>query len=824
MFKNKYDFIEQLHETARTVLGKEFEECSPQNKYYALAKLIVSEAADIRLNRAKKTAAQQKKQVYYFSMEFLLGRLLENYLMNLDLTELVRDGLAVMGEDLSEYFEREKDPGLGNGGLGRLAACFIDSLASLGYAGHGNGIRYRFGLFTQSIENGIQVEKPDNWLENGYPWEVKKIENAVKVRFGGRVEHNYDGSQMHYVYKEAQTILAVPYDVPIVGYGGETVNTLRLWSAEPYEENFDMDAFNRGDYAAAIKYRADIEAITSILYPNDNADPGKTLRLKQEYLFVCAGIATIVSDFKKQYGTDWDLFPEVIAIHTNDTHPALCAPELMRLLIDEEGLDWDRAWGITTRTISYTNHTILPEALEKWPIDLFRSLLPRVYDFVEEIDRRYRETFPQEIDRRQELLKNTAILWDGQVRTANLSVIAGHSVNGVAALHTEILKNSVLKDFYTLMPEKFSNKTNGVAHRRFLAQANPSYAALITEAIGDGWMRDASQLSGLSAFENDPAFLERAAACKRENKLRLSKYILDVTGVETDPDSLFDVQVKRFHAYKRQLLNIFEIMDLYARLKEDSSLDCVPATFLLAGKAAQGYDFARDVIRLVNSVADVINSDPAVNQKIRVVFIPDFSVSNAQLIYPAAEISEQISTAGMEASGTGNMKFMMNGALTLGTLDGANMEIARLVGEENIRIFGLNAEEIERCRSEGSYYSWDAYHGDERIRRVVDYLADGTFARLSGNFPLIYDNVMRNNDGFFVLKDFASYTSARQELHALYSDRATWNRISVHNTACSGYFSSDRSIEDYAREIWGLQRRSLAGDAEAREIREEARL
>jgi len=806
MFKDKYDFIDQLHETARDVLGREFEECCPENKYYALAKLIADNAADLRLGCIKKTAAQQKKQVYYFSMEFLLGRLLENYLMNLGITGLVRDGLAVMGEDLSEYYAYEKDPGLGNGGLGRLAACFIDSLASLGYAGHGNGIRYRFGLFRQSIVDGVQVEEPDNWLANGYPWEVRKFENAVKVRFGGTVERRYDGNRVNFVYREKETVLAVPYDVPIVGYGGETVNTLRLWSAEPCEENFDLDAFNRGDYAAAIRHRAEIEAITSILYPNDNGDPGKELRLRQEYLFVCAGIADIVSDFKKHYGSDWDRFPDLVAIHTNDTHPALCAPELMRVLIDEEGLDWDRAWSITTRTISYTNHTILPEALEKWPIDLFRSLLPRVYDFVEEIDRRYRESFPQNIERRQELLMNTAILWDGQVRTANLSVIAGHSVNGVAALHTQILKDRVLRDFHILTPEKFSNKTNGVSHRRFLAQSNPSYAALITEAIGDGWMRDASLLEGLSAVENDPAFLERAAACRRENKLRLCAYIRDVAGVEADPDSLFDVQVKRFHGYKRQLLNIFQIIDLYDRLTQGDASEIVPTTFLFAGKAAQGYDFARDVIRLVNSVADVIDNDPRVNGRIQVVFVPDFSVSNAQLIYPAADISEQISTAGMEASGTSNMKFMMNGALTLGTLDGANVEIARLVGDENIKVFGLRAEEIERCRREGSYLAWDAYNGDERVRRVVDQLKNGMFSRLSGDFKLIYDTVMRSNDEFFVLKDFSAYAAARRELHEAYRDAAAWNRMSVHNTACSGHFSSDRSIGEYAREIWGLRR------------------
>ncbi|MBR2098998.1 MAG: glycogen/starch/alpha-glucan phosphorylase, partial [Firmicutes bacterium] len=658
MFKNKYDFIEELTETARSVIGREFEECSPEEKYYALARLVAAEANDIRVSSAKKEK-KGKKKVYYFSMEFLIGKLLENYLMNLDLTDMARDALSVMGENLEDYYALERDPGLGNGGLGRLAACFVDSLASLGYAACGQGIRYRFGLFQQRIEGGVQVEDPDNWLEGGYPWESRHPESAVVVRFGGTVERQYEEDGTRFLWKEGERILAMPYDVPIVGYGGETVNTLRLWSAEPCEENFDMDAFNRGDYAGAIKHRADVEAITSILYPNDNASPGKVLRLKQEYMFVCAGIADIVKTFKKDHGSDWARFPELVAIHTNDTHPSLCAPELLRVLIDEEGLNWDQAWDIVTRSISYTNHTILPEALEKWPIDTFRSLLPRVYDFVEEIDRRYRESFPKDFDHWQDLLKNTAILWDGQVRTANLSVIAGHSVNGVAALHTEILKNSVLKEFYTLTPEKFNNKTNGIAHRRFLAQANHTYRNLITETIGDGWMKDASQLAQLKESANDPEFLSRAYASKRSNKVNLARYIRQTTGITVDPDSIFDVQVKRFHGYKRQLLNIFKVMDLYNHILEDSNFVVHPSTFIFSGKAAQGYDFAKDVIRLINSVADVVNGDPNVRDRIKVVFVPNFSVSNAQLIYPAADISEQISTAGMEASGTGNMKFMM---------------------------------------------------------------------------------------------------------------------------------------------------------------------
>ena len=805
MFKNKYDFIEELTETARSVIGREFEECSPEEKYYALARLVAAEANDIRVSSAKKEK-KGKKKVYYFSMEFLIGKLLENYLMNLDLTDMARDALSVMGENLDDYYALERDPGLGNGGLGRLAACFVDSLASLGYAACGQGIRYRFGLFQQRIEGGVQVEDPDNWLEGGYPWESRHPESAVVVRFGGTVERQYEEDGTRFLWKESERILAMPYDVPIVGYGGETVNTLRLWSAEPCEENFDMDAFNRGDYAGAIKHRADVEAITSILYPNDNASPGKVLRLKQEYMFVCAGIADIVKTFKKDHGSDWARFPELVAIHTNDTHPSLCAPELLRVLIDEEGLDWDQAWDIVTRSISYTNHTILPEALEKWPIDTFRSLLPRVYDFVEEIDRRYRESFPKDFDHWQDLLKNTAILWDGQVRTANLSVIAGHSVNGVAALHTEILKNSVLKEFYTLTPEKFNNKTNGIAHRRFLAQANHTYRNLITETIGDGWMKDASRLAQLKEAVNDPEFLSRAYASKRSNKVNLARYIRQTTGITVDPDSIFDVQVKRFHGYKRQLLNIFKVMDLYNHILEDSNFVVHPSTFIFSGKAAQGYDFAKDVIRLINSVADVVNGDPNVRDRIKVVFVPNFSVSNAQLIYPAADISEQISTAGMEASGTGNMKFMMNGAITLGTLDGANVEIAEQVGMDNIKIFGLRSEEIDQFRRDGSYLSWDTYSSDPRLKNVVNQLVDGTYDRLSGSFHLIYDNLMRNNDEFFVLKDFNAYVDAWKELEALYSDKTAWGKISVTNTACSGFFSSDRTIEEYVSDIWHLDK------------------
>ena len=804
MFKNKKDFINQYRALCAAEVGREFEDCSRRDRYNVLARLIASKARSVRTQTMKRCRADEQKQIYYFSMEFLIGRLLENYLMNFGITDMVRAGLKDLGEDLDELYKEEADPGLGNGGLGRLAACFIDSLASLGYAGHGNGIRYRYGLFHQDIVDGRQVEMPDNWLENGYPWEIRKPENAVVVRFGGHVVRHEEHGKYWFTWEGGDPILAVPYDVPVVGYGGDTVNTLRLWSAEPYKENFDMDAYNRGDYSAAMKFRSDVEAITCVLYPDDKADPGKVLRLKQEYMFVAAGLENIIRSYKKEYGKDWKKFSKRVAIQTNDTHPSLCAPELMRIFIDEEGLDWDTAWKIVTKTISYTNHTILPEALEKWPIDMFRALLPRVYDFVEEIDRRYRESFPRDRENWYDLLRSTAILWDGQVRTANLSVIAGHAVNGVAALHTEILKENVLHGFYELTPEKFNNKTNGITHRRFLAQANPSYAKLITSAIGDGWYKNADELEGLLRYKDDASFLEGMERSKRENKERLARYIKETSGVKVDTSSIFDVQVKRFHAYKRQLLNVFKIMDLYNRLISDSSYEIEPTTFVFAGKAAQGYVFAKDVICLVNSVANVINNDKRVNDKIRVAFVPNFSVSNAQYIYPASDISEQISTAGMEASGTGNMKFMMNGAITLGTLDGANVEIANLVGKDNIEIFGLRSEEVDRCRREHSYFSWDEYNADYRIRQIVDQLVNGTYAGLSGNFEGIYDTLMRANDEFFVLKDFKSYVSAWERLQELYADRDRWNRVSLHNTAKSGFFSSDRTIKQYAKDIWKL--------------------
>ncbi|MST71723.1 glycogen/starch/alpha-glucan phosphorylase [Olsenella porci] len=800
IFQSKEDFLTQYRDACETFAGKGFEELNDQERYYVLASLVASKAKNVRA-----AARPEGKEVYYFSLEFLIGPLLDNYLLNFGVRDIVEEGCNDLGTPLDRLLSQEVDPGLGNGGLGRLAACFMDSMAALGINGNGNGMRYRYGLFKQVIKEGRQVEKMDNWLEHGFPWETRKNESAVIVQFGGNVVRHEENGRYWFTQEGGDLVKAVPYDVPIVGYGGKTVNNLRLWSAEPAEENFDLDAFNAGDYAKAMKFRSDVEAISQILYPNDSGEHGRILRLKQEYLFVSAGLQTILRTYEKKFGPKWEDLGKHVAIHTNDTHPAMCGPELMRILVDDKGVDFDLAFKIAQETISYTNHTVMPEALEKWPINTFRALLPRTYMFIEEIDRRYRESFPHDRDNWQDLLAQTAILWDGQVRMANLSVIFSHSVNGVSALHTGILEAETLHGFYELTPEKFNNKTNGISHRRFLGNANPSYARLISNTIGDGWLSDANELKKLEPYADDASFLEEFEKAKLENKRRLAKYIADTTGVELDTSMVFDVQVKRFHAYKRQLLNVFKILDLYNRIISDSSFQPRPTAFVFSGKAAQSYTFAKEVIRLINSVAEVVNSDARVNDKIRVAFVPNFAVSSAQLIYPAAEISEQISWAGSEASGTSNMKLMMNGAITLGTYDGANVEICKLVGEDNIKIFGLRTEEVENLRASGKYWAWDAYNADRpRLGRIVDELTDGTLAHLSGNFESIRDELMVNNDHDLVLKDFYSYVSAWEELTASYADRKAWNRSAVLNTARSGYFSSDRTIREYANDIWHI--------------------
>lgn len=803
IFDNKQEFTELYRDAVMSISGKSVEAASDLDRFNALAKLVAEKARTVATKSDARVTAEGKKRVYYFSIEFLIGRLLDNYLLNFGVRDMVAEALDDMGFDLSVIENQEPDPALGNGGLGRLAACFLDSMAAEGIAGYGNGMRYRYGLFKQEIVNGSQVEATDEWLTHGYPWEVRRQDKAVTIKFSGRVEGFEENGRTFYRTVDTQDILAVPYDIPVVGYAGETVNKLRVWAAEPVEEHFDLEAFNRGDYAQADAERAEAEAISAILYPNDAGEHGRLLRLKQEYLFVSAGIYSLLDTFEKEHGANWELLPQFVAIHTNDTHPAMCGPELMRILIDEKKLEWDDAWNIVTQVVSYTNHTILPEALEKWPIGTFSKLLPRVYQIIDEISRRWHESFDTTQEGWQERLRQTAILWDGEIRMANLSVICSHSVNGVAKIHSDIIKNIVLKDFYALTPEKFNNKTNGISHRRFFAEANPTYARLVTEAIGDGWLKDAFELEKLKEFKDDTEFLKAVGASKRANKERLAAYVKAETGLVIDPNTVFDVQVKRFHAYKRQLMNIMKVMDIYNRRIADPNFHVTPTTFIFSGKAASSYTFAKETIRLINSVADVINNDARVNEVMKVCFIPNFRVSNAQLIYPAAEISEQISTAGKEASGTSNMKLMMNGAITLGTLDGANIEIADLAGRENEAIFGLTAPEVEQLWASNSYFAWDTLNGDrERLGCVMDELKDNTFAGLSGNFESIYNELMNNNDPDLVMADFRSYVDAWENLTGSYGDQETWNRKALLNTASSGWFSSDRTIREYRDEIW----------------------
>lgn len=803
IYQSKEEFAEQYRQHVRALSGKEFEDTSDIDRFTALAKMIAGDSRVIAAQTDERNRVEGKKRVYYFSIEFLIGRLLDNYLLNLGIRDLVAEAIADMGGDLDEIERQEPDPALGNGGLGRLAACFLDSMAHEGIAGYGNGMRYRYGLFKQEIVDGRQVEVADEWLSKGYPWEVKRPDKAVRIGFGGHVVSRQEGDRLIYSVEDTQDVLAVPYDIPIVGYGGKTVNKLRCWSAEPIDVHFDLEAFNAGDYTGADRDRANAEAISAILYPNDAGEHGRLLRLKQEYLFVAAGIRTLLDTFEREHGDAWDELPRYVAIHTNDTHPAMCGPELMRILMDEKGLSWDGAWDIVTNTVSYTNHTILPEALEKWPISTFSVLLPRVYQIIDEINRRWREGFDMSQPESAERLRATAVLWDGEVRMANLSVICSHSVNGVAKIHTDILKASTLKDFAALKPAIFNNKTNGICHRRFFAEANPTYAKLVSEAIGDAWLDDASELEKLTDFEGDASFLERVGASKRANKIRLAEYVKRECGLVIDPNTIFDVQVKRFHAYKRQLLNIMKVMDLYNRRLADPNFKIQPTTFIFSGKAASSYTFAKEVIRLINGVANVVNNDPRVNDIMKVCFIPNFRVSNAQLIYPAAEISEQISTAGKEASGTSNMKLMMNGAITLGTMDGANIEIVDLAGRENEAIFGLTTPEVDELRANGQYFAWDIVNSDRtRLGRIIEELTDGTFAALSGNFESIHHEVMLNNDYDLVLKDFHSYVDTWEALTATYPNAQDWNRRALHNTAMSGWFSSDRTIREYRDEIW----------------------
>jgi glycogen/starch/alpha-glucan phosphorylases len=784
--------------------GIELKEGNNQQKYDALGSLVRDHITRTWLKTNKKYNKTGEKQVYYFSMEFLLGRLLGDALLNIGIRDICKEALAELNIDLEELENLEQDQGLGNGGLGRLAACFLDSMASLNIPGNGCGIRYKYGFFEQKIMDGKQVEVSDDWLKYGNVWEKRKAEKAEIVKFGGEIKVSQINGHLKFTHLNFEPVLAVPYDTPIVGYENEIVNTLRLWSAEAVSNEFDFSSFNRGDLLKAIEYKNSVEAISQVLYPEDSFYAGKMLRLKQQYFFVSAGVQSIIRHFKK-HGKDIELLNEKVAIHINDTHPTLAIPELMRILLDEEGLEWDDAWRITSNTVSYTNHTILAEALEKWPIDMFKKLLPRIYMIIEEINRRYCEEIGLKYPGNWEKVNRMSIIADNQVKMAHLAIVGSYSVNGVAKLHTEILKKKEMSDFYYLYPNKFSNKTNGITHRRWLLKSNPHLTKLLKDTIGDSFIRHPIDLRNFERHLNDEVVLRQLEKIKKFNKEKLANVILKNDNIIVDTDSIFDVQVKRIHAYKRQMLNCLRIMDLYNTLIDNPNYDIVPRTFIFGGKAAPGYYLAKSTIELINSVANKINNDSRVNQKMKVVFIQNYRVSLAENIIPGTDVSEQISTTTKEASGTSNMKFMMNGAITVATLDGANIEIRDEVADDNIVIFGLTADEVLNYYQNGGYRSIDIYNSDKRVKRVIDDLINGKYHNDKDRFRSIYENLITYNDEFFVLQDFDSYLKAQEKIDTLYRDSNKWQRMCGINIAHSGIFSSDRTIEEYATGIWGSE-------------------
>ena len=804
-------FKRDVRNNVKTLFRKEVEEATPQQLFQAVSYAVKEAIIDDWLATQKQYEKDDPKTVYYMSMEFLLGRALGNNLINMTAYKEVKEALEEMGIDLNVIEDQEPDPALGNGGLGRLAACFLDSLATLGYASYGCGIRYRYGMFKQKIRDGYQVEAPDNWLKDGNPFELRRPEYAKEVRFGGNIRVEYDETgKTHFVQENYESVMAIPYDYPIVGYGNHIVNTLRIWDAEAIVD-FQLDSFDRGDYHKAVEQENLAKNIVEVLYPNDNHIAGKELRLKQQYFFVSASIQAAITKFKKKHG-DISKLPEKVTFQMNDTHPTVAVAELMRILLDEENLGWNEAWDITTKCCAYTNHTIMAEALEKWPIDLFSRLLPRIYQIIQEIDRRFVEQVRAQYPGNEEKVKKMAILMDGQVKMAHLAIVAGYSVNGVAKLHTEILKNQELKDFYQMMPEKFNNKTNGITQRRFLMHANPLLADWVTEKLGTKeWITDLSKMSGLKEWLDDEEALKEFMTIKFKNKERLAAYIKEHNGVEVDPRSIFDVQVKRLHEYKRQLLNILHVMYLYNQIKEHPEMSFYPKTYIFGAKASAGYIRAKEIIKLINSVADVINNDRSINGKLKVVFIEDYRVSNAELIFAAADISEQISTASKEASGTGNMKFMLNGAPTLGTMDGANVEIVDEVGKENAFIFGLSADEVINYENNGGYDPRVIYNTDDEIRQVLTELVNGTFSSDTELFRDLYNSLLNQNGGeradqYFILADFRSYAAAQKKVEEAYKDEKGWARMAMLNTACAGKFTSDRTIEEYVDDIWHLDK------------------
>ena len=794
----------------KNMFRRTIDEATPQQIFQAVAYTVKDDIIDQWITTHKEYEKKDVKTLYYLSMEFLMGRALGNNMINLREYKEIAEALDEMGFDLNAIEDQEPDAALGNGGLGRLAACFLDSLATLGYPAYGCGIRYRYGMFKQKIEDGYQVEVPDNWLENGNPFEIRRPEYAVEVKFGGYVRIEDRNGMSHFVQEGYQSVKAVPYDLPVVGYGNHIVNTLRIWDAEPVN-TFNLDSFDRGDYQKAVEQENLAKNIVEVLYPNDNHYAGKELRLKQQYFFISASVQRAVQKFKEKHD-DIHQFPEKVVFQLNDTHPTVAIPELMRILLDDEGLTWEEAWDITTRTCAYTNHTIMSEALEKWPVDLFSRLLPRIYQIVEEINRRFVNEIQQRYPGDQDKIAKMAVVYNGQVRMAYMAIVAGFSVNGVARLHTEILKHEELKDFYEMMPEKFNNKTNGITQRRFLLHGNPLLADWVTDKIGDEWITNLPHIKELAAFMDDKECQKEFLDIKYKNKVRLAKYIKEHNGIDVDPNSIFDVQVKRLHEYKRQLLNILHVMHLYNRLKTEPEFDMYPRTFIFGAKASAGYKRAKLIIKLINSVADVVNNDASIEGKIKVVFIENYRVSNAEIIFAAADVSEQISTASREASGTGNMKFMLNGAPTLGTMDGANVEIVEEVGIENAFIFGLSAEEVMKYEREGGYNPMDIYNNNQAVRRVLTQLIDGTYAKDDPDrFRDLYDSLTKE-DVYFILKDFDSYAEAQQKVDKAYQDEKGWAKMAMLNTACAGKFSSDRTIEEYAKEIWKLKKVKVSLD------------
>ena len=807
---DKETLKESIIDNMKNLYRKTIDEATPQQVYQAVAYAVKDVIIDQWIATHKAYDENDAKIVYYLSMEFLMGRALGNNMINIGAQKEIREVLAELGFDLNTIEDQEPDPALGNGGLGRLAACFLDSLATLGYPAYGCGIRYHYGMFKQKIENGYQIEVPDEWLKNGYPFELRRAEYATEVKFGGYVKTVWENGRNKFIQEGYRSVMAIPYDMPIVGYGNNMVNTLRIWDAQPLN-SFSLQAFDKGDYQKAVEEENLAKNLVEVLYPNDNHYSGKELRLKQQYFFISASVQRAVAKYKETH-SDIHKLPEKVIFQLNDTHPTVAIAELMRILLDVEGLEWDEAWDITTKCCAYTNHTIMSEALEKWPIELFSRLLPRIYQIVEEINRRFLIEVERRYPGNYEKVKKMAIIFDGQVKMAHLAIVAGFSVNGVARLHTEILKNQELRDFYEMMPEKFNNKTNGITQRRFLLHGNPELAAWVTDKIGSEWITDLSKIGELKIYADDKKCQQEFMNIKYHNKLRLAKYIKEHNGIDVDPRSIFDVQVKRLHEYKRQLLNILHIMYLYNQLKDNPNMEMVPRTFIFGAKAAAGYQIAKKTIKLINSVANVINNDRSINGKIKVVFIEDYRVSNAELIFAAADVSEQISTASKEASGTGNMKFMLNGALTLGTMDGANVEIVEEVGQENAFIFGLSSDEVINYENNGGYNPVEIFNTDQEIRRVLMQLINGYFAPENPElFRDIYNSLLNTKnsskaDTYFILKDFRSYAEAQKRVEEAYKNEGWWARAALLNTASAGKFSSDRTIEEYVKDIWHLEK------------------